>query len=569
MPKDLQVNVSCSDIRIKTIPPERKGSGYEFLLKLPASSSVLFFAVSDSKQNVVDNNSGKGYVVYLKDPSGEGKEQVLQEKIQSTGMAAHFLKLEYTSEDILNTYVSFFESYPELKNGSSYANYLLTKFYVKKEEARPELIEFAKKMAGREDEESLTAAYNIYQALEMNAEKEEIEKTALVKYPKGEIAKRKFMEDYFSVKERDETYISEKIDNYIELFGGPLDRDHEFLYYELIMRYLDKKDTLSIAKYKDQITDRNTWVNIYNSYAWRATGGDLTSPGEDLDFAEQISRKSLDLVEYLMERPDENEGSYDLKEQHRMCADTYALILYKQKKYDLAFQYQHEIVEEMGDKMYTAGKEQYAAFAEKARGPEFARDYIEKELLAGSDSKIMVEQLQHIYSELNLPENEFEKIKQQYKESAAQKDRDEILDQYGELKAIDFTLTNLEDENVTLSDYTGKVVVLDFWATWCGPCISSFPKMQELVNEFEDEKVEFFFIDSWERQEPVKIKEKVVEFLEEKGYNFNVLFDYTDEVITNYKVRGIPSRFLIDKDGNMKAIIRYSDDLSAMIRESL
>ena len=121
MPEDLQVNVSCSDIRIKSVPLEKKGSGYEFSLKLPASSSVLFFSVSDSKQNVVDNNSGKGYVVYLKDPSGEGKEQTLLEKIQSTGMAAHFLELDYTQEDILNQYASLFESYPELKNESYYA----------------------------------------------------------------------------------------------------------------------------------------------------------------------------------------------------------------------------------------------------------------------------------------------------------------------------------------------------------------------------------------------------------------------------------------------------------------
>ena len=115
----------------------------------------------------------------------------------------------------------------------------------------------------------------------------------------------------------------------------------------------------------------------------------------------------------------------------------------------------------------------------------------------------------------------------------------------------------------------GKVVLLDFWATWCGPCLSSFPKMQELVNEFENENVEFLFINSWESEERAEINEKVVKLLEDEGYNFNVLFDYTDEVITSYKVRGIPSRILIDKDGNMRAIVRYSDDLSAMIKESL
>ena len=219
--------------------------------------------------------------------------------------------------------------------------------------------------------------------------------------------------------------------------------------------------------------------------------------------------------------------------------------------------------------MGTDGKERYAAFAEKAKGPEYAKDYLEKQLLAGTDSRVMVELLQDIYAKLNLPENEFENIRKQYAESAAQKDRDEVIAMFGDTRAMDFTLTNLEGAEVALSDYTGKVVVLDFWATWCGPCISSFPHMQELVDQFKDEDVEFFFIDSWESTEPDKTKEKVDQFLEENKYNFNVLFDYNDEVISTYKVLGIPSRFLIDKSGNIRAIIRYSDDLAAMIHESL
>ena len=181
----------------------------------------------------------------------------------------------------------------------------------------------------------------------------------------------------------------------------------------------------------------------------------------------------------------------------------------------------------------------------------------------------MMEQLQHIYEELNLPADKLDNLKKQYKESAARKNRDEIIEKFGDTTAMDFTLTNLAGSNVTLSDYTGKVVVLDFWATWCGPCISSFPHMQELVKQFANDDVEFFFINSWENQEPDKVREKVIEFLDEKGYNFNVLFDFDDKVITEYKVPGIPSRFLIDKSGNLRAIVRYNDDLAAMIREGL
>jgi len=569
IPDDIQVNLSCSDIRNKSIPLEKKGPVYEFSMRLPTNSTVMFFAVSDKQRNTVDNNSGKGYVIYLKDRSEEGFDQTLLEEIQSSGLAGYYLKLDYTEQDILDAFDSLFASYPDMKDGSAYTMYLMVKFQVDKEGTRPELLAYAKQMAGKDDEESLTAAFTIYRNLQMNDEMDEVAGVAMEKYPKGEVARNKFLEDYYSVRDRDEAYISDKIDEYVELFGNPKDPGLDMLYYELVLTYLNDKDTLSVAKYRDQITSKNLWVSIYNSYAWSASGANLTSPGKDLDFAAEISRESLDLIEYLMEHPEENEEGYDQEERHIMCADTYALILYKQKKYDQAFKYQHEILEAIGDGMSVDGRERYAAFAEKAKGPEFARDFLEKQLLSGTDSRIMMVMLQKIYSELNLPENEFENIRMQYIESSAQKDRDEIIEKFGELKAMDFTLANLEGKNVSLSDFTGNVVVLDFWATWCGPCIASFPHMQELVNQFQNDSVEFFFINSWERQEPDETKEKVIKFLEDNGYNFNVLFDFNDEVISRYKVQGIPARFLIDRSGNLRAIIRYTDDLAAMINEGL
>jgi hypothetical protein len=184
MPDDIQANVSCSDIRILSIPLEKKGSGYEFSLKLPESSTVLFFSITDKKQNVLDNNSGKGFVTYLKDPSGEGGELVLFEKIQSAGMAAYFLKLDYEEQDMLNEYETFFETYPDLKNESVYAPCLMLKFRKNKETLRPELIDFAEKMAAREDEKSLSAAYSIFRSLDLHDEMDAVAKKALEKYPR-------------------------------------------------------------------------------------------------------------------------------------------------------------------------------------------------------------------------------------------------------------------------------------------------------------------------------------------------------------------------------------------------
>lgn len=141
-----------------------------------------------------------------------------------------------------------------------------------------------------------------------------------------------------------------------------------------------------------------------------------------------------------------------------------------------------------------------------------------------------------------------------------------------------FTLKNIKGETVSLASLKGKVVILDFWATWCGPCKKSFPAMQMAVNKYKDDKnVVFLFIDTWERdKDPLP---GVKSFIADNKYTFNVLLDQQDpqtkknNVVESYKVTGIPTKFIIDGNGNI--VYRLSgfsggddaavEELSAMI----
>lgn len=113
------------------------------------------------------------------------------------------------------------------------------------------------------------------------------------------------------------------------------------------------------------------------------------------------------------------------------------------------------------------------------------------------------------------------------------------------LPSIDFTLQTTDQQTRSLSDYRGKVVFLNFWATWCGPCRAEMPSMQLLYEELQDEGFEIVAVNLGERPAPVNT------FINEYGLTFPVLLDQRQTVGTQYGARSIPTTFLIDRNGDI------------------
>jgi cytochrome c biogenesis protein CcmG/thiol:disulfide interchange protein DsbE len=118
-------------------------------------------------------------------------------------------------------------------------------------------------------------------------------------------------------------------------------------------------------------------------------------------------------------------------------------------------------------------------------------------------------------------------------------------------QAPDFVLKDLEGNDVQLSDYKGKVVVLDFWATWCPPCRKGIPDFVEMQKEYGEDKFVVIGINLDQGSES-EVVPMVAEFAEEYDINYPVVI-HNQEVIYAYGgIRSIPTTFVLDKEGRVR-----------------
>jgi thiol-disulfide isomerase/thioredoxin len=539
---------------------------YEFSLKVPDSIRNLLVVFYDGK-NIADNNQDKGYDVFLKASSPIEIGKCIVNRLEMIGYANYFLNLKIDSkpEALLAEYNNLYAKYPMMKEDVSYENYFYTKGRINIDESKQDILAYAQKCEKKNTEEYLMVASRLYGQLKMDDKVKQIENQLATKYPNGELEKNKFIRDFAQHPEKTEHYILERFELYTTKFNDNSEKSKVLFYASLLKIYLTQKDIQKLDKYENLLVNKEAAAGLYNNFAWDLSGQDLVTPSKDIEYAEKISKRSLDIISKMQK---ESSFPEDLQGTYNMYADTYALILYKQNKFEEAFQYQDKINQLGG--LDTGGKERYAGMMEKVKGPEVTKKYIETELASGIDSRVLLAQLEEIYKKSNLSLAEFNTIKEKAVGVANAKNNAALVEKYGSTQAIDFSLKNLEGKEVKLSDYKGKVVVLDFWATWCGPCKASFPGMQELVTKYKGKDVEFLFVNTWERgKENSETVKKVGAFINDKKYSFNVVFDFDDTITAKYKVGGIPTKILIDKNGTILSDNASEQSLMNLIDEQL
>jgi peroxiredoxin len=136
--------------------------------------------------------------------------------------------------------------------------------------------------------------------------------------------------------------------------------------------------------------------------------------------------------------------------------------------------------------------------------------------------------------------------------------------------APDFTLKNLQGENISLAEQRGQIIVINFWASWCGPCRKEMPELQQLHDKFKDLGVAVWGVNVEQENQAGR------DFLTGLDLSFPIFFDQTNKISATYQVEAMPTTVIVDRDGKVRYVFRgyktgyekkYAKALKKLIRE--
>lgn len=544
-----------SDKGLKVTEPviTKKGTSYSGSFLVDSNTSCIAFGVSAGEEK--DNNNNKGYIlpVYNKNNVPVENYYTIVSNLY-TGYGEFLFGLRDDAARALDLLEEGLNQYPDLKSNSNYFENYLSAINSSKNKVeaaaliQAELREF-------ESRGNLTdAGYStLIRWYTKEKKKEKADSlTSLMKalFPGGAWKREEMVNSFFN-----ETDLAKRIQIYqdfVSRYPAQTDgRMRETMKSRLAAAHGKNKDYSGYEKWSKGLSEE-TLYSIHNDLAWSMAEG-----GEDLAQAKLYSQAATSYAKNEMLKPTQKKPD-DLsttqwtdrrKAAYGMYADTYAFILYKSGDYKGALPYAKEAVAIYNkDAGYN---ERYALLAEKVLPITTAKATIEQMVKGGLATSKTKEALKNLYIKEKKTAKGFEEYLATLEAAAKSKKREEIAKTIINEPAPAFELKDMDGKLVNLAGLKGKILVVDFWATWCGPCIASMPGMNKALAKFKDnENVKFLFVDTWESGEnKVQIAK---DFMSKHQYPFHVLMDIEDEMVKDFNVKGIPTKFIIDKSGRIR-----------------
>lgn len=538
-------------------------------IKIPDSAIALAFIIKvDDK---IDDNNKKGYLLPLytnDDVQISGSNSAISYFALRNGGNYNIIGDENAT---LSTIKTELEAHPELKENWE-VPYLELLFKNNKEEGKKLIEDYAAAIGKKTEvsEKEYASVMQFYRMLKNKIKEDSVKQIALAKFPKGTTANFELIDQF--QKEGDLTKKVAIFKTYAES-NPKLGNLGNYMASALARTYYQQKDMDNFDKYLSKVDEKSNRASVLNNLAWS-----MAESGENLDQAEKMSKTSLELITSLQQNLDDkpefytkNQYDKNLKSSYNMYADTYAFILFKQGKVKEAIAYQEKAHDPKARDL--AANERYIDYLIADNQTEAVKEKAENFIKLGYANNKIKEAYKTAYLQQNPSATDAEENIVAFEKEAYAAQVAEVKSTMMDEEAPLFTLKDMKGNDVSLASLKGKIVILDFWATWCGPCIASFPGMQEVVTKYKnDDKVTLLFVDTFERGPN---REKMVEdFIKENKYTFEVLYDKeiegsnSFEVAGKYNIEGIPTKVIIGTDGRMKFIsVGYSGSNEKLIKE--
>ena len=528
----------------KPVKIEYKENKMEWKLIIPDSIVYVLFKINNGAETDSNNGAGYGFNVYQK-----GKPVPGTYFLQGI---FNLLEADYGITKNADNAVGLMEK-EYIQNPVIRENDFTTIWYLKALSKtinrKKDAMVLARKMfdsAVRKNTDSPIIMDYLYASYPDNDVKiDSLLKETVKLYPKSKLSFSLKMNELFKISDPDKVF--QYYDILLKDFPQECKQQQGNIDRILTIAYRKKKDYVNFEKFlaKNQ-QDKPFQAAQLNEIAW-----ELATANQDLPAAKIYSERSLAKMDTLSTtgKPTDYNLQAEWDEYIGSTAgnyyDTYADIFYKSGNIQAAAENEQKAVK------LTSGKnsyinEQLVKYLIENNQPKEALTRVE-EFKIGQHGTVKMDSM---YVVAYVAIHGSTKGLDAAKANIAKQLKD----------APDFTLKTLDGKSVTLSSLKGKIVILDLWATWCGPCLASFPGMQKAVDALKERNdVCFYFINTFERTSPEERLVNIKKTVESKKVNFDILLDKqtgNDFMVSKlYGVESIPTKIIIDKNGKIYSTI--------------
>ena len=346
----------------------------------------------------------------------------------------------------------------------------------------------------------------------------------------------------------------------------------DVLYGTVAVNLAMNREYARFEKYIDSIRNKFNQTSFLNMAA-----SNMLHDNVDPAYANRISQRTLQLYRSFKNDSSAKPKDFSKADWQRFMNfaqypyyDTHAQSLFVLKKYEEAIQYQKMAFDGNPEDGLPASVQRYAKLLELTGKKEAARQLLLKMASLGKLNKGMTEHLQSIYiAEKGSDEKlglYLDSLQRNVQAALVRELKPKMLNE----TAPGFSLKDISGKKVNLSDYAGRIVVLDLWATWCVPCIASFPAMEVMVEKHPEVTFLFIAVEEKEKDRLARVKG----FMEKNKYPFTVLLDEPVEpnsskyrIMSAYRPDGIPAKYIIDRNGKLRFSTSGFDTDAELINE--